>query len=434
MAIASPRGLGVGFVLCAALLAAGYSSGPLSDKTSARSLRDEKNERCEKYKIRDLGVIATSNGAMGYQVLNKRGQVVGWSGVAFSITASHAFRTQPNQPINTAVSPAPNPDDLGTLPGGSNSYAVSINKSGQVVGFSETALDPTGMAQEHAFRYARNSATGGMLMQDLGTLPHSNGRSFGQGINASGQVVGFAYFPDPNDPNNPLAAITRAFRTKATPGDLTSATDLGSLGGQDSDNSYAIGINTSGQVVGYSAIGGLRHAFRTAANAPIAPADDLGLFPGGNESFATAINDSGQVVGYAATTNMGPPATTALTHAFRTTPGGKVSDPNTNLGTLPGDSFSEAFAINTAGQVVGTSGIVDPVSGNLNGQQRAFFVDAAANSPIEDLNNCIPVHSGWVLREAHGINDSGQIAGWGLINGKPHAFCSPRNSRVGSAV
>jgi probable HAF family extracellular repeat protein len=55
-------------------------------------------------------------------------------------------------------------------------------------------------------------------------------------------------------------------------------------------------------VIGYAFTrNNTRHAFRAAANSPINPAtDDLGTL-GGRESFALGINDSGQVVGYAFT-------------------------------------------------------------------------------------------------------------------------------------
>ena len=39
-----------------------------------------------------------------------------------------------------------------------------------------------------------------------------------------------------------------------------------------------------------------------------------------------------------------------------------------------------------------------------------------------DLNTLIDPASGWVLNQARGINDSGQIAGFGTIGGQTHAF------------
>jgi probable HAF family extracellular repeat protein len=41
---------------------------------------------------------------------------------------------------------------------------------------------------------------------------------------------------------------------------------------------------------------------------------------------------------------------------------------------------------------------------------------------MQDLNSLIPVGSGWVLSIANGINDSGEIVGYGLIHGKTHGF------------
>ena len=41
---------------------------------------------------------------------------------------------------------------------------------------------------------------------------------------------------------------------------------------------------------------------------------------------------------------------------------------------------------------------------------------------MKDLNNLIPPNSGWVLVLANSINNSGQITGYGTINGENHAF------------
>ena len=39
-----------------------------------------------------------------------------------------------------------------------------------------------------------------------------------------------------------------------------------------------------------------------------------------------------------------------------------------------------------------------------------------------DLNNLIPSGSGWILGGAYDINASGQIVGYGTINGETHAY------------
>ena len=41
---------------------------------------------------------------------------------------------------------------------------------------------------------------------------------------------------------------------------------------------------------------------------------------------------------------------------------------------------------------------------------------------IQNLNELIPADSGWVLLEANGINDFGQIVGSGRIGGKKRGF------------
>src|ERR1051325_1110100 len=79
-----------------------------------------------------------------------------------------------------------------------------------------------------------------------------------------------------------------------TPPPITSI-DLGSLGGTRGYN-YVNGMNNLGTVVGAQQGDPGYHAYAWSA------ADgytDLGTLPGGNESFAYAVNDAGQVVGSA---------------------------------------------------------------------------------------------------------------------------------------
>ena len=44
------------------------------------------------------------------------------------------------------------------------------------------------------------------------------------------------------------------------------------------------------------------------------------------------------------------------------------------------------------------------------------------NGTLYDLNSFLPANSGWILQCAMGINDSGQIAGYGTLNGVLTAF------------
>jgi probable HAF family extracellular repeat protein len=76
----------------------------------------------------------------------------------------------------------------------------------------------------------------------------------------------------------------------------------------------------------------------------------------------------------------------------------------TDLGPLPGDTFSAAYAINASGQVVGTSGTQD-ASGNVV-TYHAVRWDAAATIPTE-----LGASPGITSSVAWGINDSGVVVG-----------------------
>jgi probable HAF family extracellular repeat protein len=122
---------------------------------------------------------------------------------------------------------------------------------------------------------------------------------------------------------------------------------------------------------------------------------------GGSWSIAYAINDRNQITGQAYTTN------NLTAHAFRYA-NGRMAD----LGALGGSS-SYGSAINSAGTVVGLSTI-------QNASYHAFI--STNGRKMQDLNSLIPVGTGWVLQDGAAINDAGQIAGYGTLNGQLHAF------------
>lgn len=305
--------------------------------------------------------------------------------------------------------------DIGTL-GGSYSLGYGINNSGAVTGESETTNTLT-----HGFLYRSGTNS------DLSAFAFGQVYSSGHGINNSNEVVGQAA----------IGGFCRAFLVSGT-----NRSDVGTLGGDYSDG---YGINDAGQIVGESTLsqanGGLTHAFlKTGAtmsdigtlggNYSSARAvnkfghvvgeanttnnvthafyydgsrmTDLGTF-GGQESSASAINDSDEVVGYAVTAS-------GFAHAFTYT-NGVLSD----LGTLGGEE-SAANGVNNKGQVVGYYTIVSGTTTNTH----AFYCDGKT---MYDLNDLIPSNSGWSeLTSAQSISDSGEITGYGQINGQTHAF------------
>ena len=250
------------------------------------------------YHVTDLGALPGDLSESGGLGINAIGQVVGYSEAA---TGTRSFLWTPNTPNGTSGSMI----DLGDLPGGFDfGLGRGINDLGQVAGYSHASTGYRGSLWNPT---TPNATTGSMT--NLGTLPNgSTDSSLGYGINASGQVIGYSQ----------AATGTRPFlwtpsRRMAAAGSMI---DLGDLPG-GGDASYGSGINASGQVVGYSQSATGNRGFLwspTTPNGASGSMVDLGDLPGGNNSsFAYGINASGQVtgVGFAATGE----------HAFLWTPG-----------------------------------------------------------------------------------------------------------------
>jgi probable HAF family extracellular repeat protein len=302
---------------------------------------------------------------------------------------------------------------------------------------------------------------------DLGTFP-GGAVSQGNAVNVVGQVTGYARFANFN---------AHGFIWS----ERTGMVDLGSIP-PASDFSVAQGINSFGEVVGYS-----YHGQSEAAHAVLwshGTLRDLGTLPGGVGSQATGINDVGQIGGWSSGTDVD-------VHAVIWSKQG-VQD----LGILPGGTYSQGFAINLEGEVAGSA---DDANGNSNailwnkaaGMQAlpmlpgslpgasangindlgqavggtgefavlwgndkehtainlgsvqganggtAFAINDAGQvvgwsgftafvwsreTGMLDLNKLIPANSGWSLTIATSINARGQITGEGVIDGKEHGF------------
>jgi probable HAF family extracellular repeat protein len=184
------------------------------------------------------------------------------------------------------------------------------------------------------------------------------------------------------------ANTTGNYALRATLWSNGGATNLGTLKGT---NSYAYAINDSGQIAGDSFDGATLWSNGSTTY--------LGTL-GGYNSSARAINNSGKVAGLSSTTGN-------MLHATLWSNGS-----TTDLGTL-GGTYSYAYAINNSDKVAGAS----YTTGNA-----AMHATLWSNGNLVDLNSLVSAANGWTLISAQGINDLGQIVGYGTFNGQTEAF------------
>jgi len=317
--------------------------------------------------------------------------------------------------------------DLGGLAGDSNTLALAVNNSGQIVGYSQV-----GAAKDYVPIFWTNYLSAGFELSQTGATYEADA------LNNSGQIVGG------DTGQSGLATFWTNSASQEFYLDLTGGT-----------RSQAEAINSSGQIVGrYTSLATASDlpAFWTNNGSLLQTLDYLGDANG--TGIAHAINDAGQIVG-----ETGPDKNHHATYWTNS------SSLAVDLGTL-GGSNSAAFSINTVGEIVGeaydasdlyraafwTNGVSPPVQlpslgigTNLavciNNLGQIVGVSATTSNPLNlaavywadhnsepvDLNTLIPTNSGWILLGASGINDSGEIVGFGVItnNGlvqQAHAF------------
>ncbi len=265
------------------------------------------------------------------------------------------------------------------------SSALAVNTAGCAVGWTQ-AFDaaPIYLALWKAADSCPFNDT--LFLYSLG-----GSNTAGRGINDDNLVVGYSETAA-DEPH----AFSLAFGT------TTTLTDLGVLPG--GSRSAAMAVNADGVAVGYSSSSeAIERATRWDDGSPT----DLGAFPGASattKSYALAANDlvSPQIVGWSYGSLAG-----GNPHAFILKDGTM-----TDLGTLTGGDWSEAFDVNDDGDVVGWARTADSY------MHAVLWVDGV----ITDLNTVTGIPAGWVLAEARGINNGGQIVGRGVYGGVDRAF------------
>ena len=294
--------------------------------------------------------------------------------------------------------------NLGTL--GGFTQAVAINDNEQIAGWGWTS---SAGGSRHAFAWERGR------FHDIGAMG-GNG-SVASGINASGVVVGTAFFdagtsrvftwhegvtadvgpnwgvtePVIDDAGQVAWTAPAGVGAHAQLWDGETTRDLGTLGGA---YSFARAINGTGQVTGtsYTSDGSV-HAFLWSNGVM----QDLGTL-GGSTSWAWAINDAGAVTG--ASYDAG-----GRVHAFLWD--GGMHD----LGAPPGEEFSEGIAVNGRGEVAGHSSPYpdgDPARSAFRWRDGVMArLDVPAPSPLE-------------IR-AHALNAGGVVVGMYRLPSQLHA-------------
>jgi probable HAF family extracellular repeat protein len=225
--------------------------------------------------VQDLGTLSTGYYSEGWGI-NNLGQVVGWSFTngGGGLTGVHGFLYSAGAGL------------VDITPDSDTGYARDINDAGQVTGY-KTAIGGV----YHAFRWQRGS------FLDLGVLA-GLAYSFGEAINASGQVAGNSTSGSGNS--------ERLFR-------FTDGVGMENLGGTGEHNT-AWGVNAWGDVVGTRGQSGARAVLYTDEGG----LQELNSLIDGSLGWvllgAHDINDDGQIVGYAFNNF------TETTHAVRLQP------------------------------------------------------------------------------------------------------------------
>ncbi len=313
--------------------------------------------------------------------------------------------------------------DLGVPPGFTDSVARGMNSRGEVTGYADLpaslqtsrygrgkrsgfALPARATATHHASLYSQGK------MQDLGTLPGSTD-STGESINDQGEIAGYATSYTQSGTAHGHAFVYSHGRM----------TDLGVPPGCVECGAQS--ISATGQVVGdCSMTSGLDRPF--LYDSRTRKMTLLALPAPYTHGRVSQVNDKGESIGQVSTADC-----TCHAALWR---GGQMID----LKEPPGEANGGGGGINNQGEAVGGCGV-------KNGPARAFLLFLWKHAPnisalqrypnaipdhafvyregkMQDLNTLIPKDAGWVLTDARGINDRGQIVGNGEHNGQGRAF------------
>lgn len=343
-----------------------------------------------RYTITDLGTLSGDSRA---NAINDMGQVVGYSYLASG--DYHAFRWDPNEVNGTTGVMV----DLGVLDGDVRSVANGINNSGYVCGDSGRYVGNDYINK--AFIHDGNQ----MYMLSDEEITFEVVSTGAASINQKGQIAGTIN-------HTSLPALRRCFRwDPCSLGDTNGVMhNLGTLAGGDLVSSMS--INDNGQVCGFGEPADPRNrvGYLTDPNGSIAYHETTMLDTTDiSGAYGYSVNNKQHAVGFNICPIYPSGWKATIWHAYNRiySPGSDCyNSPPITLGAgfLPGGDKANAYSINESDEVVGYS---ESSKGN-----RAFYWSSSEG--MIDLNDYIHPGSGWTLQYAKGINEIGQIVGWGI--------------------
>lgn len=306
------------------------------------------------YTLQDLGILPGDTESTGTG-LNDLGQACGTSGGLATATLFSNGQTI----------------DLGGLVSGDVTVANGINNSTVVVG--DELFASTVPETPHALVWSNGG------IQDINSASLFPGGTEATAINDSGEIAGVGYLDNTGD--------TFLVFTYAN-GKMVN------IGPSDAFQAVPVALNNNGQIlVSYATTKASGYAiYSNGAFTPVAAG------PKGTTVTPFAMNDNGEIVGSIVTPN----GTNTVGHAALYSNGVW-----TDLGTLVGATVgTEAVGINNAGQIIGTAfnkqvSYHPPVPG-------ATIACVLQNGVWVNLNTLVPTNS-FHLSRAISINEAGQI-------------------------
>jgi len=304
--------------------------------------------------------------------------------------------------------------DVGTL-GGAQSIAKALNDQGTLVGCADTSAPDPNYPNSNPFLtdspfpfgadpfiFHTFEFKGGSLI-DLGALPGANSSCEGF-LTDGGLIVG-------GSENGLIDPLTGWPAMEAVAWQDGQVINLGTLGGNES---YAIGANNRGQVVGAAANtvadpfsiffgwGTQTRAFLWTQSQGL---QDLGTL-GGPDAFAGIINDRGQIFGISYTSDVPNPLTGVPPFdAFLYENGNMMDIPNGF-----GGSQTSPLGANNRGQLIGNASFADETTSHPFLWSKGKWIDLGT--------------FGGTFGDPASINDAGAVTGHAAIpdNSAVHGF------------